>query len=162
MGHPPFGVAVWRLVVEVVPGPPSLTEMRASAPLFLTVKRMTTAQVIRWWELRRLLYNLVLLITGVATIAGMEWLMNKAVPLGEDAIEPMALVLFTGLYGIAANVCYTLGWISELVSRRRNPERARVLGRRLFRWGLIFSCALTTLPFWYACVFWAAHRGHSR
>jgi hypothetical protein len=33
---------------------------------------LTTGQVIRWWELRRLLYNAVLLVIGVLAIAGME------------------------------------------------------------------------------------------
>ena len=70
---------------------------------------MTTGQVIRWWELRRLLYNSLLLAVGVAAIAGMEWLMGQAVPMGEDAIEPMALVLGVVVYGIMANLCYTLG-----------------------------------------------------
>jgi len=33
---------------------------------------MTTGQVMRWWELRRLLYNAIPLVVGVAAIAGME------------------------------------------------------------------------------------------
>ena len=56
---------------------------------------MTKGQVIRLWELRRLVYNAVLLVVGVAAIAGMEWLMTKVIPLGEDAIEPM--LLFVGV-----------------------------------------------------------------
>ena len=79
---------------------------------------MTTSQVIRWWELRRLLYNAVLLSVGMAAIAGMEWLMGRVIPLGEDAIEPMALVLGVVAYGIMANLCYTFGWVVELWSRR--------------------------------------------
>ena len=59
---------------------------------------LTTEQVIRWWEFRRLLYNVVLLVVGVAAIAGMEWLMTKVIPMGEDAIEPMGLVL--GVVGV--------------------------------------------------------------
>lgn len=122
---------------------------------------MTNLQVIRWWEARRLLYNLALLCIGVAAIAAMEWLMNRALPLGEDAIEPMALILGVVLYGIMANVLYTLGWIVELRLRRIDPVRARRLGERLFRAGMVFACLLTTGPFWFACVYWAAHRVHS-
>ena len=84
---------------------------------------MTTGQVIRWWELRRLFYNAVLFVIGVSSIMGMEWLMTKVIPLGEDAIEPMFLVLG-------------------------------------FRGGLVFSCILTTLPFWFACLYWATHKGN--
>lgn len=122
---------------------------------------LTTGQVIRWWEIRRLLYNAVLLVVGVAAIAGMEWLMTKVIPLGEDAIEPMALVLGVVVYGIMANLCYTLGWVVELLGRKANPAAARQRGQWMFRAGLLFSCVLTSLPFWYACVYWFVHRGHA-
>ena len=121
---------------------------------------MTTGQVIRWWELRRLFYNAVLFVIGVSSIMGMEWLMTKVIPLGEDAIEPMFLVFGVALYGLTANLCYTFGWVIELRSRKNNPEAARLLGRRMFRGGLVFSCILTTLPFWFACLYWATHKGN--
>jgi hypothetical protein len=122
---------------------------------------MTTSQVIRWWELRRLLYNAVLLSVGMAAIAGMEWLMGRVIPLGEDAIEPMALVLGVVAYGIMANLCYTFGWVVELWSRRTDAVAARQRGQWMFRTGLLFSCVLTSLPFWFACVFWGLHRDHA-
>ena len=46
---------------------------------------MTAGRVILWWELRRLLYNAVLLVIGGATVVGYEWLMTKLIPLGEDS-----------------------------------------------------------------------------
>jgi hypothetical protein len=119
---------------------------------------MTTSQVIRWWELRRLLYNAVLLAVGVAAIAGIEWLMGRVMPLGEDAIEPMALVLGVVVYGIMANLCYTLGWVIELRRRSTDPVAARQRGQWMFRAGTLFSCLLTSLPFWFACVYWIAYR----
>jgi hypothetical protein len=118
-------------------------------------------QVIRWWELRRLVYNAVLLVVGVAAIAGMEWLMTKVIPLGEDAIEPMLLFVGVVVYGVMANLCYTLGWIIELWSRKTDPVAARRRGQWMFRAGLLFSCVLTSLPFWFACVYWIAHRGRA-
>ena len=122
---------------------------------------MTVGQVIRWWELRRLLYNAVLLAVGVVAISAMEWLMGRVVPMGEDAIEPMALVLGVVVYGIMANLCYTLGWIVELWGRKSDPATARERGQWMFRAGLLFSCVLTSLPFWFACVYWLTHRSHA-
>jgi hypothetical protein len=122
---------------------------------------MTIGQVILWWELRRLAYNAVLLLVGLATIAGYEWLMSKLIPLGEDAIEPMGLVVLVVLYGAMANLCYTLGWVIELWGRKADPVTARQRGQWMFRAGLLFSCVLTSLPFWFACVYWATHRGHA-
>ena len=120
---------------------------------------MTVGQIIRWWELRRLLYNAVLLVVGLAAIAGMEWLMGRAVPVGEDAVEPMALVLGVLVYGLMANLCYTLGWVIELWGRKTDPASARLRGQWMFQVGLLFSSVLTSLPFWFAGVFWIMHRG---
>jgi len=119
---------------------------------------MTTWQVIRWWELRRLLYNLVLLAIGIASIFAMEFLMDKVIPVGEDAIEPFALALGVVLYGIIANLCYTLGWIVELASRNQNEAAARSRAQKHFLIGLWLSCLLTTAPFWFGFVFWLTHR----
>jgi hypothetical protein len=122
------------------------------------VPLMTTGQVIRWWELRRLLYNAILLVVGVSAIAGMEWLMTKVIPLGEDAVEPMILVLGVLVYGFIANLCYTLGWVVELWGRKVDPSSARRRGQWMFRAGLLFSCVVTSLPFWLACLYWFTHR----
>ena len=119
---------------------------------------MTTGQVILWWELRRLVYNAVLLVIGVGTLTGYEWLMTKMIPLGEDVIEPMGLVVVVVVYGAMANLCYTLGWVVELRRRKTDPVIARRSGWRMFRAGLLFSCVLTSLPFWFACVCWGLYR----
>ncbi len=120
--------------------------------------RWTTAGVIRWWELRRLLFNLLLLIVGIASIAGMELVMRSLIPPGDDAVEPFVVVLGAVAYGIMANLCYTLGWIIELRARKLNPMAARQRARVMFRLGTVLSCLITTAPFWFACFIWVMHR----
>ena len=63
-------------------------------------------------------------------------------------------------YGIAANVCYTLGWIVELVLSASSWKSGGSIGPRLFRIGVTFSVLLTLLPalfcwltFAYAAIF---------
>lgn len=119
---------------------------------------LTRGEVIRWWELRRLVYNAVLLVIGAGAVVGYEWLMTKMIPLGEDAIEPMGLVVIVVVYGIMANLCYTLGWIVEMRSRKTDPAAARQRGQWMFRAGLLFSCGLTSLPFWFACLLSGLHK----
>jgi hypothetical protein len=65
---------------------------------------MTDWQVIRWWELRRLLYNAILLVIGIAAISGMEFLMDKVIPSGEDAVELSQVVLTHHTDAIALKV----------------------------------------------------------
>jgi hypothetical protein len=119
---------------------------------------MTTGRVILWWELRRLVYNAVLLVIGGATVAGCEWLITKMIPLGDDVIEPMGLIVGAVVYGAMANLFYTLGWIIELRGRKDDPVAARRQGQWMFRAGLLFSCVLTSLPFWFACLMWGLRR----
>jgi hypothetical protein len=119
-------------------------------------------RVIAWWEIRRMYYNALLLIVGVASVLAFELIMGKAIPTGEDAIEPMALILIVPLYAIMANLCYTLGWVVELTSGTNDRSAARNRARWMYRVGMWFSVALTTAPFWYACVFWALFHNHPR
>jgi len=59
---------------------------------------------------------------------------------GEDLIEPIAL-LFAPL---AINVCYTAGWVVELLVRPARPLHP--LAPRLLWLGLVFSLTVVALP----------------
>jgi hypothetical protein len=119
---------------------------------------MTTWGVIRWWELRRLLYNAVLFLIGMISILAMELLMERVIPPGEDAVEPFVLALGVLVYGIVANLCFTSGWIVELVGRGTDENRARARAQKHFLLGLWLSCLLTSAPFWFGLVFWLTHK----
>lgn len=49
---------------------------------------LSVRRVIFWWESRRILFNLALLVIGILSLIGFEFLMNKALPVGKDAEEP--------------------------------------------------------------------------
>jgi hypothetical protein len=117
---------------------------------------MTNWQVIRWWELRRLLYNAILFVIGIASVFAMEFFAQKVDSVGDAPQLETGLTIV--LYGFMANVCYTLGWIVELTGRRKDEARARVRAKKLFLMGLWFSCLLTSAPFWFGFVFWMTHR----
>jgi hypothetical protein len=119
---------------------------------------MTNWEVIRWWELRRVSYNAILFVIGIASIFAMELLMSKVIPIGEDAVEPIVLAFSVVAYGVLANLCYTLGWIVELVSKREHEVGARQRAEKLFLLGLWFSCLLTSAPLWFGLAFWITHR----
>jgi hypothetical protein len=123
---------------------------------------LSTWQVISWWEWRRLAFNGLLLLIGIAALIGFEILMEKAIAPGEDAEEPFGLFLSFVAYGVMANVCYTPGWLVELIQREKDPVLARERGKRNFRRGMWFSCILTTAPFWFALLFYVLSSTHSR
>jgi hypothetical protein len=55
-------------------------------------------------------------------------------------------------YAIAANVCYTGGWVAELVLARRLPQNTGQFAVRAFKIGMKFSVGLTLFP---AVMSWA-------
>lgn len=49
-------------------------------------------------------------------------------------------------YGIAANICYTGGWIGELFARSVWKQEAEHFGKIGFVLGIVFSILLTLTP----------------
>ncbi|HEY2853119.1 MAG TPA: hypothetical protein VGJ18_09755 [Gemmatimonadaceae bacterium] len=102
--------------------------------------RRSPGAVIGWWERRRPLYNAVVGATGLVTVslliavAGPTLLVQPGLWLGVTA------------YGIAANVCYTLGAPLELLLERWLGREAYAVGPTLFRYGLVYSVGLTLFP----------------
>ena len=107
------------------------------------VRHESPADVIRWWETRRLGYNAVVGSVGllsVATIAALGAIGPSAHGL---LLPPLAIVA----YGVLANVFYTLGWITELaLLRPLFGRKSAVVGATLFRYGLAFATGMTLLP----------------
>lgn len=110
---------------------------------------------ILWWEVRRIPFNFLVGLTGLIGIALVFWIGDSLVPAGVDAIEPMLLFFGVPVYAVAANLCYTLGWASEV---REWGDSAEAAHRReiRFRLGLAFSIGVTALPFAVLLALWTA------
>ena len=105
--------------------------------------------VIKWWELRRIPYNLIVGAAGLITFAVAILAGLVVESTGNEAIlpdPPIAIVLFAILYGIAANVMYSAGWLTELALQRFWPNESSRFGRMIFVAGLIGSIVLTVVP----------------
>lgn len=101
--------------------------------------------VVRWWEGRRLRYNLIVGATGLFTLASVT-LMSVIGPR-HPGPPPAAFLFVPVIYGLVANVMYTTGWVAELlVLRKLFGRKTPVVGATLFRYGLAFSVGLTLLP----------------
>ena len=99
--------------------------------------------IIRWWEVRRIAYNLIVGGVGLLSLAAFLGLIGLCGHLepGEDAFEPIAL--FVGV--VAANICYTAGWVTEVFLLRRNPSGPSA-APQLLGSGLVFSLFVVLLP----------------
>src|SRR5476649_1371029 len=95
-------------------------------------------EVILWWELRRIPYNLAVLAAGITTILVIELTGARLVAPGEDVIEPMAIIVGSGLYAVSANLGYSLGWITELLWSGGDPSLTREKRTKISLTGLGF------------------------
>lgn len=110
--------------------------------------------VIKWWESRRPLFNACVGATGLASL-------GTAVVIASLPPHPLPFPVPWGdvlgavvLYGLLANLCYTLGAPADLFLRRFLGDRAAAAGPVLFRYGFVFSVGLTLLPIPLAALGW--------
>src|SRR5207253_2780038 len=103
-----------------------------------------------WWELRRIPYNLIVGCVGIVTCVfiataalASEIVFGKEFGLPDP---PIFAVLGVLLYAIAANLCYTGGWIAELLVRKLWPDGTDRFAVWIFSLGVIFSILVTLSP----------------
>ncbi len=100
--------------------------------------------IIVWWELRRIPYNLI--VGGVGFCSLLLFFIfieasNKLKP-GEDAVEPLGLIAAPFIM----NVCYTAGWVVEAMFGRVWSADGETIAPRLLKFGLGFSLFVVILP----------------
>jgi hypothetical protein len=99
-----------------------------------------------WWEIRRIPYNAILLVVGACSFAIIEGIGSQLVRPGDDVVEPLGL-LFGGItFAVGANVCYTLGWITELLWSGGDTARTEGVRPTIYRRGLRLSMAVAAAP----------------
>jgi len=106
--------------------------------------------VVRWWESRRSLFNISVGITGLVSLGSITALAHLP-PSPDSFSPPWAGVL---VYGVLANLFYTMGAPTDLFLRRLLGPRAAAVGPVLFRYGFVFSLGLTLLPIPVALLDW--------
>ena len=101
----------------------------------------STGEIVRWWESRRPLYNLALLVAGVTSLASV-FVVELFLGEGSGKI-PWGGIL---VYGFLANLLYTLGPIADTIVMRTWGRDYSEVGPTLFRYGFAFAVGLTLLP----------------
>lgn len=124
--------------------------------IFVPPERERSAwEVIVWWESRRILYNVLIAVVGGTNLVLFLFFSSRPgmLPPGEDAVEPLAVFAAP----IFANICYTAGWIAELVLRGLFRARAQQAGFWLLTLGVAFSLVVTAIPTLIGAFAWLTH-----
>src|SRR5689334_14797015 len=110
----------------------------------------STTSIFRWWESRRLTFNIIVGGTGLVTLAAIK-LIALLPPLS------MSMPVFwpaVFLYGFFANLFYSFGFVTEATMQRAWREETPRVGPALFRQGLVFSVGLTLFPIALMSIGW--------
>lgn len=102
----------------------------------------TTGGIIRWWESRRLKYNLVVGGAGILSLGAVHLLAS----LPPNPINIPFVLQPIIAYGVLANLCYLLGPAAEILVEKLSGGKILPTGPSLWRMGLTFSVGLTLLP----------------
>jgi len=111
--------------------------------LIIETKERNNSQIISWWELRRFLYNIIVLVCGLISLSIMYAIVD--LKPGEDLIEPLAIIGFA----IVSNICYTFGWLTEILS-----EKSITYGATMFKVGLGFTIIMVFIPAVFQIIYW--------
>lgn len=107
--------------------------------------------IIGWWESRRLPYNLIVGASGVVSLSVLA--ISSALP--PNPIPFAFSMVPVVIYGVLANLCYTLGSVVEVACHKLWGSELLPVGPSLFRAGLTLSVGLTlVVPVILAAVVW--------
>jgi hypothetical protein len=97
-----------------------------------------------WWESRRILFNILIGVVGIISLALLFIFVNSLVKghAGEDIVEPMAIFLAP----FALNFFYTFGWIVEITLGRIWKKDEPKLASKLLKFGMGFSLFIVLAP----------------
>ena len=106
--------------------------------------------IVKWWESRRLKFNLVVGASGFASLGVFSALMSLP-PSSHNLVWTWVPIIG---FGILANICYLLGPAVETLIEKFSRGKILPTGPALFRMGLTFSVGLTLLPTLLASMDW--------
>ena len=118
--------------------------------LFPTPARLTPGGIIKWWERRRLAYNLFVGSAGALTLA-LSHVIVALPPFGEAMPLLWAPIV---VFAIMANGCYLFGPVTEILMTKIWGDQLLPTGPVLYRIGLTFSVGLALLPTLIISVGW--------
>jgi hypothetical protein len=109
--------------------------------LFPAPAERSPGAIIRWWEKRRLAYNLAVGAAGSVSYVALS--VVNSIIRGEPQVVPWQFVV---LFAVGANVMYLLGPAVESLILKIWGRSVLPAGPSLYRMGLTFSVGLALFP----------------
>ena len=113
-------------------------------------------KVILWWELRRILYNALLVVFGIISLTALSFIIKD---LWSFFSPPLFFLIGVISFVVIANIFYTSGWVFQLLTTKWKNDFINRIKPKLFIYGLIFSFIVVLMPCFAAGAF-ALITGH--
>ena len=117
--------------------------------LFPAPARRSVGGIVRWWESRRLAYNVFVGGAGLVSLGVVNLITMVA---GVESIDGQGIAVV--VFGVMANICYLLGPTVEIALQKLWGRRLLPVGPSLFRMGLTFSVGLALFPALLVSLIW--------
>ena len=99
----------------------------------------TATAILKWWERRRLPFNVIVGSAGLVTVTALVLVTG-----GPPASVGLGVLLTPiAVYAVMANVCFSAGSVVEMLLNKIWGRDVLPVGPALWRAGLIFSVGLT-------------------
>ena len=104
-------------------------------------------KIIVWWEIRRVLFNIILILFGFISIQLTSFLPSTGY-FKLDAGPALAVLIIASIviFFVCANLLYTSGWVFQLITKKSNWKLIEIITARLFILGLIIALLVTLTP----------------
>ena len=112
---------------------------RLAAFLYPRPAERSAGSILRWWESRRIPFNLVVGGSGLLTLSAASLFLS--LPPNAPGFQLFWQPIVA--YGVLANLCYSLGPVVEIVLEKLWGRDVLPTGPVLWRMGLTFSVGLT-------------------
>jgi hypothetical protein len=110
----------------------------------VSIEERSALKIILWWESRRILFNILIGVVGIISLALLFIFVDSSVKghSGEDIVEPAAIFLAP----FALNFFYTFGWIVEITLGRIWKKDEPKLATKLLKFGMGLSLLIVLVP----------------
>jgi hypothetical protein len=122
--------------------------------LYPTPAKRTVGGIVKWWEKRRLAYNVAVGSAGVLSLATTFALL--ALPPNGQLVSSFEWLPGVVVFGVMANVCYLFGPTIEVLVHKIWGRQLLPTGPALYRVGLTFSVGLALFPALISMFLWVA------
>ena len=115
--------------------------------IFILNNNQSWIKIIFWWEIRRILYNFLLILFGILSLTVLSFLIRD---IWSFISPPIFFFIWIGVFLLIANIFYTSGWIFQIITLKSSNKFISRIKPKIFIYGILFSFIIELIPVFIA------------